>query len=239
MFFASVSRVPVGVAMLVAYTAPILVLIWARFVWRRRISWLAVAGAGLAALGLAAVVQIWSGIRVDPVGLLLAFSAACCLAAYFLLSESLTAVNPITLLVWGLGIGALALTPLAAPWNVRWSALLADVDVGPWTVSAAAVLAWLVLVSTIAAYVTGVAAVRQLSSPLASVLASLEVPVSAIVALAVLGERLAPIQWAGMVLVLSGSVLAHRAATIAPGAGDRPTPHQLARKLAATGSLSR
>ncbi|WSG14777.1 DMT family transporter [Nonomuraea sp. NBC_01738] len=235
MFFASVSRVPVGVAMLVVYTAPILVLIWARFVWRRRISWLSVAGAGLAALGLAAVVQVWSGIRVDPLGLLFAFSAACCLAAYFLLSESLAAVDPIALLVWGLGIGALALTPLAAPWNVRWSALLADVDVGPWQVPAAVVLAWLVLVSTIAAYATGVAAVRRLSSPLASVLASLEVLVSAVVAFAVLGERLAPVQWAGMLLVLGGSVLTHRAATGTRPAKDTTAPRPT-RELATTGS---
>lgn len=224
MFFAALSRIPVGIALLIIYLAPVLVLLWARVMWRRRISSHAVFGAVLVTLGLASVVQMRAGVRLDPLGLLFALSAACCLATYFLLSESLAGVDLLGLLVWGLGGGAIVLTPVAAPWNIRWSAFLENVSVGDWQVPAVGVLAWLVLVSTIAAYLTSMGAVRRLSSPLASVLASLEVLVAAVVALIALDEQLSLAQWCGMFLVLAGSFLANRA-TVARVSPDGPAQH--------------
>ncbi|MGW2155840.1 EamA family transporter [Nonomuraea sp. NPDC001699] len=224
MFFAALSRIPVGIALLIVYLAPVLVLLWVRVMWRRRISSHAVLGAVLVTMGLASVVQVRAGAGLDPLGLLFALSAACCLATYFLLSESLAGVDVLGLLVWGLGGGALVLTPVAAPWNIRWAAFLEDVPVGGWQVPVVGVLAWLVLVSTIAAYLTGMGAVRRLSSPLASVLASLEVLVAAVVALIALDERLSFVQWCGMFLVLAGSFLSNRAAKEGGGKPGRSRP---------------
>jgi drug/metabolite transporter (DMT)-like permease len=231
-FFAAVSRVPVSVALLIAYLAPILVLLWAKCVWRRRMSWQAVVGAGLAALGLASVVQVWTGVRLDPLGLLFALAAACCLATYFLLSESLAGVDLLGLLVWGLAGGAIVLTPVAAPWNIQWSAFTGAVEVGPWPVPVVGVVAWLVVVSTVVAYLTGMGAVRRLSSPLASVLASLEVVVSAVVALAVLDEHLSMAQWGGMVLVLAGAFLSHQATTNSRRVRETAAPRLVGKELA-------
>lgn len=86
-YFAAISRIPVGVALLVEYLAPALVLGWVRFVQRRPVTRAAALGVVLAVGGLACVVQVWSGLSFDVVGLLLALGAACCQVGYFVLSD--------------------------------------------------------------------------------------------------------------------------------------------------------
>ncbi|WP_069174234.1 EamA family transporter [Streptomyces griseus] len=86
-YFAALSRIPVGVALLVEYLAPALVLGWVRFVQRRPVTRAAALGVVLAVCGLACVVEVWAGLSFDAVGLLLAFGAACCQVGYFVLSD--------------------------------------------------------------------------------------------------------------------------------------------------------
>ncbi|MET8299367.1 EamA family transporter, partial [Streptomyces sp. NPDC005180] len=86
-YFAAISRIPVGVALLIEYLAPALVLAWVRFVQRRPVTRAAAAGVVLAVGGLACVVEVWSGVSFDVIGLLLALGAACCQVGYFVLSD--------------------------------------------------------------------------------------------------------------------------------------------------------
>lgn len=86
-YFASISRIPVGVALLIEYLAPALVLGWVRFVQRRPVTRAAAVGVVLAVGGLACVVEVWAGLTFDVVGLLLALGAACCQVGYFVLSD--------------------------------------------------------------------------------------------------------------------------------------------------------
>src|SRR5205085_1548000 len=61
-YFLSIHRLAIGMALLLQYLAPLLVALWARYVFhehvRRRI-WLALA---LALLGLAVMVEVWRGL---------------------------------------------------------------------------------------------------------------------------------------------------------------------------------
>ncbi len=86
-YFAAISRIPVGVALLVEYLAPALVLGWVRFVQRRPVTRRRRARRGPRGRGLACVVEVWSGLSFDAVGLLLALGAACCQVGYFVLSD--------------------------------------------------------------------------------------------------------------------------------------------------------
>ncbi len=86
-YFASISRIPVGVALLVEYLAPALVLGWVRFVQRRPVTGPPPSGVVLAVGGLACVVEVWAGLGFDLLGLLLALGAACCQVGYFVLSD--------------------------------------------------------------------------------------------------------------------------------------------------------
>ncbi|MGW0933008.1 EamA family transporter [Streptomyces sp. NPDC002644] len=223
-YFASISRIPVGVAMLVEYLAPALVLGWVRFVQRRPVGRAAALGVVLAVAGLACVVEIWSGLGFDAVGLLLAFGAACCQVAYFVLADhgsgaGKQAPDPLGMISFGLLVGCLTMTVVARPWNVDRAVLTRSVDMDGSGVPAWALLLWIVLVATVLAYVTGVVSVRRLSPAVAGVVACVEAVVAAVAAWVLLGEQLGAVQIAGGALVLVGALVAQSSAP-APAAPE-------------------
>jgi drug/metabolite transporter (DMT)-like permease len=222
-YFAAISRIPVGVAMLVEYLAPALVLGWVRFVQRRQVARAAALGVVLAVAGLACVVEIWTGLGFDPLGLLLAFGAACCQVAYFVLADhgsdgGREAPDPLGMIAFGLLVGCLAITVPARPWAMDWQVLAGTVDMDGGAVRAWVLVAWIVLVSTVLAYLTGVLSVRRLSPAVAGVVACLEAVVAAAAAWLLLGEHLGAVQIAGGVLVLAGALIAQSSAPATPAA---------------------
>jgi drug/metabolite transporter (DMT)-like permease len=235
-YFAALSRIPVGVALLVEYLAPALVLGWVRIVQRRPVTRAAALGVVLAVGGLACVVEVWSGLRFDALGLLLALGAACCQVGYFVLSDSGAEAggeppHPLGVIAYGLLLGAAVLTVVAHPWTMHWSVLAHTARMDGRPVPAAALLAWVVLVATVLAYVTGVLAVRRLSPQVAGVVACLEAVVAAVLAWLLLGEHLSLPQIAGGVVVLAGAFIAQSSApapssgqTVASGGAERELP---------------
>ncbi|WP_445283358.1 EamA family transporter [Streptomyces sp. DSM 118148] len=223
-YFAALSRVPVGVALLVEYLAPALVLGWVRFVQRRPVTRAAALGVVLAAGGLACVVEVWAGLSFDAAGLLLALGAACCQVGYFVLSDQGSgageqAPDPLGVIAYGLLIGALVLTAVARPWNMDWPVLAGSARLDGTAVPAVALLAWVVLVATVAAYITGVLSVRRLSPQVAGVVACLEAVIATVLAWVLLGEHLSAPQIIGGAVVLLGAYIAQSAAP-AKGAAE-------------------
>lgn len=164
-YFAALSRIPVGVALLIEYLAPALVLGWVRFVQKRPVTRAAAVGVVLAVGGLACVVEVWSGLGFDALGLLLALGAACCQVGYFVLSDQGSdagdeAPDPLGVIAYGLLVGAAVLTVVARPWTMDWSVLGGTASMDGRPVAAVVLLAWIVLVATVVAYVTGVVSVR-------------------------------------------------------------------------------
>ncbi|WKX73733.1 DMT family transporter [Streptomyces sp. XD-27] len=215
-YFASISRIPVGVALLVEYLAPALVLGWVRFVQRRPVTRAAAVGVVLAVGGLACVVEVWSGLSFDLVGLALALGAACCQVGYFVLSDhggdTSDAADPLGVIAYGLLIGAVALTAVAAPWNLDWSVLAGRADMHGARVPAILLLAWVVLVATVVAYLTGVLSIRRLSPQVAGVVACLEAVIATVLAWVLLGEHLGTAQIIGGAVVLAGAFIAQTSA---------------------------
>ncbi|MFG2176495.1 DMT family transporter [Streptomyces niveus] len=214
-YFASLSRIPVGVALLVEYLAPALVLLWVRFVRRRPVSRAAAVGVVLAVGGLACVVEVWAGLSFDVIGLLLALGAACCQVGYFLLSDQggdpadpAEAVDPLGVIAYGLLIGTLVLTVIAQPWGMDFALLTGGVDMGGSDIAAPLLLGWIVLVATVLAYGTGVVSVRRLSPQVAGVVACLEAVIATVLAWVLLGEHLSAPQILGGFVVLVGAFIA-------------------------------
>lgn len=231
-YFAAISRIPVGVALLVEYLAPALVLGWVRFVQKRPVTRAAAVGVVLAVGGLACVVEVWSGVSFDAIGLALALGAACCQVGYFVLSDHGTdgenAADPLGVIAYGLLVGAAVLTLIARPWDTDWSVLSGSADMNGTQVPAAALLAWIVLVSTVAAYLAGVVSIRRLSPQVAGVVACLEAVIATVLAWVLLGEHLSAPQIVGGAVVLVGAFIAQSAKPAATetvvvagaGAGD-------------------
>ncbi len=214
-YFAALSRIPVGVALLIEYLAPALVLGWVRFVQKRPVTRAAAVGVVLAVGGLACVVEVWSGLSFDVIGLALALGAACCQVGYFVLSDHGSdgddTVDPLGVIAYGLLIGAAVLTALARPWDMRWPVLGGSAEMNGTQVPAVLLLAWIVLIATVAAYLTGVVSIRRLSPQVAGVVACLEAVIATVLAWVLLGEHLSAPQIVGGVVVLAGAFIAQSA----------------------------
>ncbi len=241
-YFAALSRIPVGVALLVEYLAPALVLGWVRFVQRRPVTRAAALGVVLAAGGLACVVEVWSGLSFDALGLLLALGAACCQVGYFVLADQGSdagdeAPDPLGVIAYGLLVGALVLTVVARPWSMRWSVLTGSAHLNGTAVPALALLGWIVLVATVVAYVTGVLSVRRLSPQVAGVVACLEAVIATVLAWVLLGEHLSAPQVAGGAVVLAGAFIAQSSAP-ARGSAEAVAAGGAERELSARGTAA-
>ncbi|MFI1400925.1 EamA family transporter [Streptomyces sp. NPDC020681] len=228
-YFAAISRIPVGVALLIEYLAPALVLGWVRFVQRRPVTRAAAVGVVLAVAGLACVVEVWAGLSFDILGLVLALAAACCQVGYFVLSDhggdGEDAPDPLGVIAYGLLVGAVVLTLVARPWGMDFSLLGADASMGGTDVPAGLLLGWIVLIATVLAYVTGVVSVRRLSPQVAGVVACLEAVIATVLAWVLLREHLSAPQIIGGAVVLVGAFIAQSQAPKAPSgpvAGGQP-----------------
>ncbi len=218
LYFAAITRLPVGVTLLIEFTSPVLVVLWVRFVRRVRLPRAAFVGAVVAVIGLGIVVEVWSGLALDPFGLLLAFGAAACCTGYFLLSDGFGEdVDPLGLIAWGLLGAAAVLVPVSQPWNIPWVAFTRTVaPESGYALPALAAALWMILIATVTAYILGVTAVRRLSAAIGSTVASLEVIAGAIIAWLLVGEALGPFQIIGGLIVLVGAYLAQRATSALP-----------------------
>jgi len=109
-------------------------------------------------------------------------------------------------------IGAVVLTAVARPWTMHWSVLTGTASMNGTPVAAALLLAWIVLVATVLAYVTGVVSVRRLSPQVAGVVACLEAVIATVLAWVLLGEHLSAPQIIGGFVVLVGAFIAQSSA---------------------------
>ncbi|WP_327588886.1 DMT family transporter [Nonomuraea sp. NBC_00507] len=222
LYFVAITRLPVGVALLLEFMAPVMVVAWVRLVRKIRLARAAYVGAVVAFVGLGIVVEAWQGLRLDALGLLLGLIAGACCAGYFLMNDSFgDDVDPLGLIAWGMMGAAVVLIPFARPWNIPWDAFTASVTPSEdgLTLPVLGAYLWMVLIATVIAYILGVNAVRRLSAAVGATVATLEVIGGALVAWALLGETLGVFQIVGGLIVLSGALLAQTAS-----ASPQPSP---------------
>jgi len=212
-FFSAVQYLSVGVALLLEFLAPVMLIGWHWARSRTRPAWPVLAGAGLSIIGLAFVLDLRGGFTLNPVGVAWGLGAALCLSGYFLLSEDKgtdAPVHPLLLTTAGTGIGAGVLLATSAVGILPFTAhsgvtKLANATVGWWL---PALL--LILLSGVLAYPTGIIAVRRLGSSVGSFVALTEVIFAVVFAFLLLGQRPGPIQLVGGVLILGGIALVQR-----------------------------
>jgi drug/metabolite transporter (DMT)-like permease len=194
-YYAAIDRLEIGVALVIQYMAPLLLLGWLRVRHGRRLApslWGAVA---LSIAGCALVVRAYDPGSLDGAGVAYAAGAAVTFAIYMVASERAGhRYESVTTLLWAFAFASL-FWAVVQPW---WSFPFGDVDV------------WLglgvIVVGTLLPFICVVAALRHLPAPRAAVAATLEPVLAAIFAWWLHDERLAAVQLVGGALVL-GAVL--------------------------------
>lgn len=219
-YFAALERIPVSTALLIEYTAPILLVAGVAVV-ARRLPRLAVVGGSLVALaGLALVIGPVGG--GDSAGYLLAGVAAVGCALYYVIAaRPADGLPAVALAAFGLllGAGALAVVGLtgALPLEVALVDVAALGGVVPWWAPLG-----LLAVTTAVGYVAGIAASQSLGSRLMSFIGMLEVVFASGFAWLLLGQELGIPQLLGGALILAGIALV-RAPEPGPAAAT-PSP---------------
>lgn len=212
-YFFAIHRVAIGIALVIQFVGPILVALWARFVYGEQVRariWVALA---LALTGLLLIVEVWQTNRPNAAGLAAAAFAAVTYAAYILLAEQgVRRRDPISLSAWGFLFATVFWSLLAPWWNFpgervedRVSLLgnLASSHLPIW-----ALMAWMVVLGTIVPFALVVAALQRISATRAGITAMLEPVVAIVVAWAWLGESLDSVQLSGAAVTLAGVSLA-------------------------------
>lgn len=206
-YFAAMQRMPVAVALLIQYIAPVLLVIavWART--RRAPSKLVIVGSVVAMAGLVLVVDI-SGARFDLLGTLFALCAAVCAAAYFVIAgRAGDDLPPLALAAGGLLTGTAVMGVLIVTGVLPFAAPAITVSMLGLEVPGILPLLWVGGVATTLGYALGVIAVPLIGSRLASFVGLSEVLFALGFAWLLLGETPAPVQFVGGALILAGVVL--------------------------------
>ncbi|TDV46351.1 EamA family transporter [Actinophytocola oryzae] len=225
LYFAAVSRIPIGVAMLLEFTSPVLVALWVRFVRRVVLPPRMWVGTALTLVGLALVAEVWQGLRLDALGLLFGVGAALCAAAYFLVGgRAVGALPALGLVTWGMVIGAVVIGVIAPPWSLPGEVLGADAAFGGWQVPVWVLLVTCAVVSTAVAYLLSINSMRFLPANVVSVIAVVEPIVATVLAWLVLGQELSAAQVVGAVVLLAGATVVQLASRRPVVPGDALIP---------------
>ena len=207
-FFNAVQHLSVAIALLLEYSGTLLVVAWFWLMRSERPRALTIAGAVVAILGLALVLDVGGAGEINVEGVLWAFAAAVGLATYFVLSADTDDALPPFVVAWGglviggvtvLAAGLIGLVPLEAP---RTAVVLLGTEMS-WLVP----VLGLSLVAGAVAYVSGITAARVLGARVASFVGLTEVLFAVLFAWLLLDQELTVPQGVGFVLVLTGIAL--------------------------------
>jgi drug/metabolite transporter (DMT)-like permease len=212
LYFVSIERIPIGVSLLIEFTAPLMVALWFRFGLghaTRRTVWI---GLVLALVGLAVVAQVWAGFTLDVLGVATAGGAAVALAIYYVTADMQVRGpyrrDPVSLTMWGMGAAALFWAAVQPWWTFPWSSFTGTAPMGAAVLPIWPLAAYVILLGTVVPFSLVVLSMQHLRASQASVVGMTEPIIATAIAWLALGEVLSPVQLAGAAIVLGGILLA-------------------------------
>jgi len=222
LFFVSIRRLPVGIALLFEFTAPLLVALWARFGQHQKVKSRLWYGLAASLVGLAAVAEVWRGsLRLDGIGVAAGLAAAFLLCGYYVLGARVVAQrDTISLTWWAFGVSATAGLVVAAVRSGVTGGQAFPFHVFGQTshgVPVWALAVYMVVCGSIASYMLVAGSLRHLPPTSVGIIGMVEPVIAGAVAWVVLGERLSVAQLIGGGLVLIGVGVAETARTAGPG----------------------
>ncbi len=218
LYFVALTYLPVSVALLIEFTAPVMIALWFRFAWKeptKRTVWIAL---GMALAGLALVTQVWLGFTLNAAGVIAALGAAIALSIFYILGDKQMRVenprDPISLTMWGFAAASLFWAITQPWWSFPWEALsgntepLSDANISfpIWIMTF-----WMILFGTVITFSLVLTSMKHLRASQASTVGLTEPLFATMIAWVLLSEALNAIQVLGGALILLGVFVAERA----------------------------
>jgi drug/metabolite transporter (DMT)-like permease len=201
LYYEAIQRIPIAVALVVEFTAVILVLLYARLRGRKvgPALWYA-AALSLAGCFFASGAYDAALRAVNSDGVLIAALDAVLFTSYFVLGERLARrYSAWTMAVYGFGFALLAWQFIQPVWTLPWTATDGDVWLR---------VVGIVVIAAVIPFTLGFVALRLLPAARVSIVATSEPFIAAVIAWALLGQSLQLPQIVGGALVLAGILIA-------------------------------
>ena len=198
-YFLAIERLDIGVALVIQYLGPLLILIWLATFHRRHLQpsmWAAVA---LAVAGSALVVEVYEIDAIDGLGVAFAFASAVTFAVAMVTSERTGHDHPPqTTLVYGFGFATVFWLVVQPPHTFPFQHFddLRGIALG----------LGVALIGTLIPFGLIVASVRHIPASRAAIVATLEPVLGAIIAWPVHDQALAAPQIVGGVIVVAAVI---------------------------------
>jgi drug/metabolite transporter (DMT)-like permease len=201
LYYLAIQRTNVATAIILQYTAPILVLLYTVARGLQKPTMQRVGAVALAVTGIALVIGIFGsgGFRLDAIGVLAALGAACSFAFYNVGGHSILArYDRWTVLLYVILSASLFWMVVNPPWKIA----AAHYSAGQWFF-----LLLFSLISVLAPFALYFAGLQHLEPTRAIVVSCLEPVFSIVIAALTLGEVMKPLQAVGIALVLVAIVV--------------------------------
>lgn len=201
LYYLAIQRTNVATAIILQYTAPILVLLYTVARGLQKPTMQRVATVALAVTGIALVIGIFGsgGFRLDTIGVLAALGAAFSFAFYNIGGHSILArYDRWTVLLYAIFSASLFWIVVNPPWKI----VAAHYSGNQWLF-----LLVFSMVSVLAPFSLYFAGLQHLEPTRAIVVSCLEPVFSIVIAAVTLGEVMKPLQTVGIVLVLIAIVI--------------------------------
>lgn len=205
LFMSAIERLPLGTASALEFLGPLGVAAWrgrgAARLW-----------AVLAAVGVLLLTQPWSG-TADPLGVAFALGAACCWAAYILLTQRVgDEVEGLAGLAISMPVAAVVATLVAAPTGVFTELTWELVVVG----------LGLAILLPVVPFAFEMLALRRLTTAAFGTLMSLEPAIAMVIGFVVLHQQLGFVAILGIGCVVAAGIGAERSGSRSDVAGAMP-----------------
>jgi drug/metabolite transporter (DMT)-like permease len=215
-YLISIGRnVPLGLVLIIEFTAPIWIVLWIKFVYKKDVArnmWLGIAAS---LIGLSLVAKVWDGLSFDFIGIMGAVGSSIMLAFYFLMGERQGAKrSPEAITVWGMGGAALFWLFALPVWNFPFSIFTEQINMqgalDAYQLPGWALIAWVIIPGTMLPYLLVLNGLHILDASKASVIGMLEPVIGGLFAWIWLSQSWTPIQLLGAVAVLFGIYVADK-----------------------------
>lgn len=206
-FFLAVQFIPPSLALLIEFTGPVMLVFWFWAQNREVPAALTLVGAAVAVLGVIAISGVLAGVALHPLGVGFALIAAAGNAAYYATGASNShGIPTIPFVGLGLTIGAVPLIIAGATGLLPFAIGVGATEIAGRELPAWLVVAAMVLISTVLAYLLGVAASRRLGATVASFTGYSEPLFGIVWTIVLLAVIPTPTQWIGAALIIAGVV---------------------------------